>query len=98
MRTPAKLSPEELLLEVEHWLFLNAIQGFGASGYRCRKCLSTLRAVEVRFSQHSTFWGNMCSGWGQVSMLPIPFCPNCEEPPDPVACIHLSGAPRIGQA
>ncbi len=57
-------------------------------GGKCRQCGSKIEQRPCYVSIHTKLF-ETCSGFGQVELIPLPFCPACEGPPkNDHSCIH----------
>lgn len=79
MKTPEKHTPEQFNAEIARWIRTVGV---------CRACGGRLESVTVTASVHSSEFGDICAGHGEVVEVQVPFCPHCEPEPKQSTCIH----------
>lgn len=89
MRTPERISPEELQMTVSAFLQEKCFKDDPSGPWLCKKCGACIVSEEVFFSVHDSRF-SICSGFGEVRKVPIPFCRVCETPPKKDSCVHLA--------
>lgn len=90
MLTPSKLkisSLEELAVQVqphfqECYLRLE-------NGFVCKECDLEILFIEARIDVHVRAADYRCAGPGMTGVAQISYCPNCEERPADIGCIHV---------
>lgn len=95
MKTPTKVTTEEALRQLREYMKDNTLEteigGNGRPSYPgawCIHCGTLIVKKDVHISIHALEFGDACAGWGEVKMLAIPFCPQCEPEPED-GCIHM---------
>src|ERR1700758_4938835 len=86
MQTPSKISLASFAAERDAWIKANCITR--GEFQHCRTCDAKIEIVGVYFSMHDARMTGMCSGFGRVMRLVVPFCPTCESRPHEYSCLH----------
>ncbi len=85
---PGMMSPREF----NEFLARHTTEHYEKQGekYVCKKCGADIWETTGQASLHSTEFGDLCSGTGEVRCFALPYCPNCEGSPKQVStCVHM---------
>lgn len=91
MKTPSRITPEELCRQLVAWLEEHASDH--GTHYHCKRCGGLLFSRQVSFSLHDAAFGEHCVGSGEVRRADLPFCPRCEAVPEDTGCLHCADLP-----
>jgi hypothetical protein len=86
----------ELNQWIDGWLAANtteltaalAVDDYVIRTYACLLCGSTIEWIAAYMSIHDGRWSE-CVGGGEVQIVTIPHCPQCEPHPNTQGCLHV---------
>lgn len=83
MKTPRRVPYREFMDELK-------ATAFKPNPRLCPSCgKETMVQRQAMISFHHLEFGDLCTGSGRCLPMAIPFCPDCEEVPDPSGCLHI---------
>jgi hypothetical protein len=86
VKPPERRTFEQFLADAREWEDEHVTYSDGV--LICIQCRSRILERTAYLSIHDSPFGN-CGGRGQVLKVSLPFCPECEAPPELYGCLHV---------
>ena len=90
MEAPASMLGPEAFAEVIQTHIDCCYTAQDGERYRCKKCSSVIEHVICTVPLHNKVFGAYCIDLGKAIQVSLPYCPECEGPPQRTkTCIHI---------